>query len=48
MVNFQKFDFLQFLTIPSVTTGARELDIAVDSKGEMREIQMMYRQVSRE
>ena len=26
MVNFQKFDFLRFLTINSVTTGARELN----------------------
>ena len=45
MVNCQKFDFLLFLTINSVTTGARELNgtsqislVTHNAKGEMPEI----------
>ena len=45
MINCQKFTFLLFLTINSVTTGVRELNVtsqialvAHDAKGEMREI----------
>ena len=45
MVNCQKFNFLLFLTINSVTTGVRELNgtsqislVTHDAKGEMREI----------
>ena len=45
MVNFKKLDFLRFLTINSVTTGARELNgtsqkslATHNSKRKMREI----------
>ena len=45
MINCQKFDFLLFLTINSVTTGVRDLNgtsqislVTHDAKGEMREI----------
>ena len=45
MINCQKFNFLLFLTINSVTIGVRELNetsqISLgthDAKGEMREI----------
>ena len=45
MVNCKKFDFLLFLTINFVTTGARDLDgtslmslATHNAKGEMREI----------
>ena len=45
MVNFQKLDFLRFLTANAVTTGARELNwtsvislATHNSKREMREI----------
>ena len=45
MINCQKFNFLLFLTINSVTTGVRELNgtsqislVTHDAKGEMREI----------
>ena len=45
MINCQKFNFLLFLTINSVTTGVRELNVTSqislvthDAKGEMREI----------
>ena len=55
MMNCQKFNFLQFLTINSVTTAVRELNgtsqislVTHDAKGEMREIWMRYGQVSRE
>ena len=55
MVNFQKLDFLRFLTTNSVTTGARELDgpsvislATHNSKREMLEILMRFRQVLRE
>ena len=55
MINCQKFNFLLFLTINSVTTAVRELNqtsqislVTHDAKGEMREIKMRYRQVSRE
>ena len=54
MINCQKFNFLLFLTI-TVTTAVRELNgasqislVTHDAKGEMREIYMRYRQVSRE
>ena len=55
MINCQKFNLLLFLTLNSVTTGVRELNgtsqislVTHDAKGEMREIWMRYRQVSRE
>ena len=45
MINCQKFSFLLFLTINSVTTAVRELNgtsqislVTHDAKGEMREI----------
>ena len=45
MVNFQKIDFLRFLTTNSVTTGVRELNetsvvslATHNSKRDMREI----------
>ena len=45
MINCQKFNFLLFLTINSVTTAVRELNgtsqislVTHDAKGEMREI----------
>ena len=45
MINCQKFNFLLFLTINSVTTGVRELNgtsqmslVTHNAKGEMREI----------
>ena len=45
MINCQKFNFLLFLTINSVTTEVRELNgtsqislVTHDAKGEMREI----------
>ena len=45
MINCQKFIFLLFLTINSVTTGVRDLNgtsqislVTHDAKGEMREI----------
>ena len=45
MINFQKFNFLLFLTINSVTTGVQELNgtsqmtlVTHNAKGEMREI----------
>ena len=45
MINGQKFNFLLFLTVNSVTTGARELNgtsqislATHNAKGEMREI----------
>ena len=45
MINCQKFNFLLFLTINSVTTAVRELDgtsqislVTNDAKGEIREI----------
>ena len=45
MINCQKFNFLAFLTINSVTTGVRELNgtsqislVTHNAKGEMREI----------
>ena len=45
IVNCNKFDFLLFLTINSVTTGARDLNgtslmslATHNAKGEMREI----------
>ena len=45
MINCQKFNFLLFLTINSVTTVVRELNetsqislVTHDAKGEMREI----------
>ena len=45
MINCQKFNFLLFLTINSVTIGVRELNgtsqislVTHDAKGEMREI----------
>ena len=45
MINCQKFYFLLFLTINSVTTGVRELNVTSQislvthgGKGEMREI----------
>ena len=45
MINCQKFNFLLFLTIKSVTIGVRELNgisqislVTHDAKGEMREI----------
>ena len=44
-INCQKFNFLLFLTINSVTTGVRELNgtsqislVTHNAKGEMREI----------
>ena len=55
MINCQKFNFFAILTINSVTTGVRELNetsqislVTHNAKGEMREIKMRYRQVSRE
>ena len=55
MINCQKFSFLLLLTIASVTTGVREMNGTSqrslpthNAKGEMREIKMRYRQVSRE
>ena len=55
MSNCQKFNFLPFLTLNSVTTRVRDLNgtnqislVTHDAKGEMREIEMRYRQVSRE
>ena len=55
MIKCQKFNFLLFLTINSVTTGVRELNrtsqmslVTHNAKGEMREIKMRYPQVSRE
>ena len=55
MINCQKFNLLLFLTINSVTSAVRELNgtsqislVTHDAKGEMREILMRYRQVSRE
>ena len=55
MINYQKFNFFAILTINSVTIGVRELNetsqislVTHDAKGEMREIMMRYRQVSRE
>ena len=55
MINCQKFNFLLFLTINSVTIGVRELNgtsqislVTHDAKGEMREIKMRYCQFSRE
>ena len=55
MINCQKFNFFAILTINSVTTGVRELNgtsqislVTHNAKGEMREILMRYRQVSRE
>ena len=55
MVNCQKINFWLFLTINSVITAVRELNgasqislVTHDAKGEMREIEMRYRQVSRE
>ena len=55
MANFQKMAFLLFLTTNSVTTVARELNgtsvislVTHNSKREMREIVMRFRQVSRE
>ena len=55
MINGQKFDLLLFLTINSVTTGARELNgtrqislATHNAKDEMQEIYMGYRQVSQE
>ena len=55
MVNYQKFDFLLFLTIKSVTTGAQELNgtsqislATKNAKGKMQEISKRSRQVSRE
>ena len=45
IINCQKLNFLQFLTINSVTTAVRELNgtsqislVTYDAKGEMREI----------
>ena len=45
IINCQKFNFLLFLTINSVTTGVRDLNgtsqislVTHDAKGEMREI----------
>ena len=45
MINFQKLDFLRFLTTISVTTGARELNgtsvislVTHNSKREMRDL----------
>ena len=55
MINCQKFNFSLFLTIKSVSTGARELNgtsqislATHNAKGEKREIWMRYRQVPRE
>ena len=55
MINYQKFNCFAILTINSVTNGVRELNgtsqislVTHDAKGEMREIKMRYRQVSRE
>ena len=54
-MNCQKFNLLLFLTMNSVTTGVRELNgtsqislVTLNAKGEMQEIKMRYRQVSRE